>query len=86
MARRSSKSDRCPYSGLPIARCKASDLCDCFEFPEHEHYRDAPMFTHCPTCGTRHDDPKADDTTECVKCARLRALLAERYSRHERGK
>lgn len=40
--------------------------------------------THCPTCGLAHTDPNADDRTECAKCARLRALTAERYTHHRR--
>jgi hypothetical protein len=27
------------HSGETIRDCKASDLCDCFDYPEHEHYR-----------------------------------------------
>lgn len=26
----------CPYSGETILSCKRSDLCDCFDFPEHD--------------------------------------------------
>jgi hypothetical protein len=26
----------CPHSGDTIMGCKRSDLCDCFDFPEHE--------------------------------------------------
>lgn len=29
----------CPHSGETFRDCKASDLCDCFDYPEHEHYR-----------------------------------------------
>ena len=25
---------RCPYSGLAIVSCKASDLCDCFDIDD----------------------------------------------------
>jgi hypothetical protein len=25
---------QCPHSGMTILRCKRSDLCDCFDFPE----------------------------------------------------
>ena len=44
--------------------------------------------TYCPTCGLQHDpeyQPKADNRTECHRCARLRYLLAERFTKHERG-
>lgn len=27
-------NSRCPYSGETIRRCKATDLCDCYDFPE----------------------------------------------------
>ena len=27
---------RCQYTGLSIKDCKSSDLCDCFDYPEHE--------------------------------------------------
>lgn len=26
----------CPHSGETIVECKASDLCDCFDFPDKE--------------------------------------------------
>jgi hypothetical protein len=29
----------CPHSGETFRDCKVSDLCDCFDYPEHEHYR-----------------------------------------------
>lgn len=29
----------CPHSGETFRVCKATDLCDCFDYPEHEHYR-----------------------------------------------
>ena len=31
---------KCPYSGLTFQECKGWDVCDCFAYPEHEHYRD----------------------------------------------
>ena len=32
----------CPHSGETFEVCKGSDLCDCFDYPEHEHYRTDP--------------------------------------------
>jgi hypothetical protein len=29
----------CPHSGETFRDCKSTDLCDCFDYPEHEHYR-----------------------------------------------
>jgi hypothetical protein len=29
----------CPHSGESFRDCKRTDLCDCFDYPEHEHYR-----------------------------------------------
>lgn len=37
--RAESARNHCPYSGETITRCKRTDLCDCFSFPEHEHIR-----------------------------------------------
>ena len=30
---------RCPYSGLSITRCKAGDICDCFDYPDERDER-----------------------------------------------
>jgi hypothetical protein len=27
---------KCPFSGMTIALCKLTDICDCFDFPEYD--------------------------------------------------
>ena len=34
--RAESARNHCPYSGYTITGCKRIDLCDCFDFPEHD--------------------------------------------------
>lgn len=29
----------CPHSGETFRDCKMTDLCDCYDYPEHEHHR-----------------------------------------------
>lgn len=53
----STADDRCPHSGESIRVCKSTDLCDCFDYPEHEHYRDgqasmtSTTVLRCLACG-----------------------------------
>lgn len=60
----------CPHSGVTFRDCKSSDLCDCFDYPEHEHYR-------------AEDDEERAELADLLGADMVEKLLADEPNRGE---